>query len=65
MKKFGYGVVVVSLFLERVPLLHPQVPINRLDLGDPWLLMWVEAMARHRGGGGPTMTYGSVFFHWL
>ena len=58
MKHFGYGVVVLSLFLERVPL-------NRLELEDPWVFRWVKAMAHHGGGGGPTMTYGSIYFRWL
>ena len=26
---------------------------------------WVDAMACHGGGGGPKVTYGPVFFHWL
>ena len=29
------------------------------------MLRWVEAMARHGGGGGTTVTYGFVFFCWL
>ena len=58
MKYFGYGAVVVSFFLERVPL-------NRLELEDPWVFKWVNAMAHHGGGGGPTVTYRSIFFHWL
>ena len=31
LKKFCYGVVVVSFFLEMVPLLRQQVPLNRID----------------------------------
>ena len=58
MNHFGYGAVVLSLFLERVPL-------NRLEPEDPLMFRWVEAMACHGGGGGPTVTYGSIFFHWL
>ena len=30
-EKFGYSAIVVSLFLDRVPLLLPQVALNRLE----------------------------------
>ena len=65
LKKFGYGVGVVSFFLEIFPLVRPVVPLTRLDAEDPRMSQWVEAMARHGGGGGPRVEYGVVFFHWL
>ena len=58
LKQFGYGAVVVSFFLERVPL-------NRLEPKDPWIFRLVEAMAHHGGVGGLTVTYRSIFLHWL
>ena len=47
MNKFGYRV-----FLERVPLLCLQVPLNRMDPKDPLMLQWVEAMAYMKVGEG-------------
>ena len=37
-KQFGYEEVVVSLFMERVALLHTQVSLNSLEHEGPWLL---------------------------
>ena len=51
-EKFGYSAIVVSFFLDRVPLLLPQVALNRLEPQDPWMLSWVEARAHHGGGMG-------------
>ena len=31
LKKFGYGVVLISFFLERVLLMRPQVAVSRID----------------------------------
>ena len=53
---------MVSFFLERVSFMRLQVPLNRMDAEDPRMLRWAEAMAQHGGGGGPTVTYGAVFF---
>ena len=53
---FGYGVVVVFLFLEWVPLMRTHVPLTRIDVEDPHITRWVEAMARHSGGEGPRVT---------
>ena len=64
LKYFGYGVVVVSFILQRVPHMRPQVTITKLDPEDPRMLAWVTAMPR-LGGGGPKVTYSSRFFHWL
>ena len=51
-EKFGYNAIVVSFFLDRVPLLLPQVALNRLEPQDPWMLSWVEARALHGCGMG-------------
>ena len=29
------------------------------------MLIWVDSVARHGRGSGPTVTYGSLFFRWL
>ena len=65
LNKFGYGTIVMSFFLERIPLMRPQVPLSKLDVEDPWMSRCGDAMALHGGGGGTKVTYGSVFFHWL
>lgn len=49
-KKFGYGSILISFALERIPLMQPQhillgVPRPR----DPWVQRWVDLMARHVG----------------
>ena len=64
LKKFDYGVVVVSLILHRVPHIRPQVTVSRLDPEDPRMLRWVYIMAHH-GDRGPKVVYGSAFFRWL
>ena len=38
LKKFSYEEVVVSFFLEWVPLMWLQVPLNRLDVNHPRML---------------------------
>ena len=43
----------------------PQVPLSRIDVEDPQMSIWVEAMALHGGGGGPRVSYGAVFFFLL
>ena len=45
LKQFGYEAIVVYIFLERVSLMRPQVPLRRLDAEDPRMTKWVEAMA--------------------
>ena len=56
--------MVVSFILQRVPHMRPQVTITTLDPEDLRMLAWVIAMPCLRGGG-PKVTYGSGFFHWL
>ena len=62
LKQFGYGVVVVSFILQRVPHMRPQVSMRRLDPEDPRMLRWVYIMAHH-GGGGLKVVYRASFFH--
>jgi len=64
LKQINYRSILVSFFLERVPLLCLQdvdwdVPTPR----DPRMKRWFDLMARH--GGVPTITYGPTFFRWL
>ena len=64
LKKFGYGTVIVSFILQRVPHMRPQVTITRLEPKDPRMLAWVTTMPL-LGGERPKVSYGSGFFHWL
>lgn len=65
LKKFGYGDIIVSLYLERVPILWPQ--LIRVDEGGsrvPRLMRWFALMACH-GGDGPVVRYMTKFSTWL
>ena len=64
LKRFGYGTIIMSFFLERVPLLRPQVAFNELRERDSRMLQWVEVMAHH-GGGRPRVKYVESCFCWL
>jgi hypothetical protein len=63
LKQFGYGSILVSFFLERVPVLRLQVEWGIPTPQDPWMKIWVDLMARH--GGVPIVKYDEVFFQWL
>jgi hypothetical protein len=63
LKKFGYGLLLVSFFLERVPLLRLQVDWGLPVPQDPRMLRWCNLMARHVVG--PIIKYNDSFFDWL
>jgi len=64
LKDFGYGSIIVSFFLERVPVFRPQlIEVERPRPREPRMRQWVDIMARH--GGGPVFTYPTAFFQWL
>jgi hypothetical protein len=63
LKKFGYGSLLVSFFLERVPLLRLQVEWNLLAPRDPRMLRWCRIMVQHVAG--PIIKYDDTFFDWL
>ena len=65
MQQFVYMAIVVSFFIDRVPLMRPQVPLSIFDADDPQMSRWVDAMACHGGGGGPRVNYGLAFFRLL
>jgi hypothetical protein len=65
-KTFGYGSLVVSFALERVPMLIPQ----QLTVGvgaprEPRLMRWVAVMARHPDEGEKVVRFPEIFFDWL
>ena len=58
LKKFGYGTILISFSLERIPLLIPQqITVDEIGLRDPHMLQWVSLMACHGGDGGPIVRY--------
>jgi hypothetical protein len=63
LKQFGYGYLLVSFFLERVPLLRLQVEWDLLAPTDPIMLIWCHLMARYVVG--PIIKYNDTFFDWL
>jgi hypothetical protein len=60
LKQFRYGSLLVSFFLERVPLLRLQVERNIPAPRDPRMLRWCQLMAQHVAG--PIIKYDDTFF---
>jgi hypothetical protein len=50
-KQFGYGSLLVSFFLEWVPLMHPWIEMPRAPLTEPQMERWTSLMSQL--GGGP------------
>ena len=63
LKKFGFGYILVSFFLERVPHLRLQVEWGLPAPRDPRMKWWCDLMARHVAG--PIIKYNDAFFDWL
>jgi hypothetical protein len=63
LEQFRYRYLLVSFFLERVPLLRLQVDWNIPGPRDPRMLRWCQLMARHVAG--PIIKYDDTFFDWL
>ena len=61
---FGYGSILISFSLERIPLLHRQhISLELLDPNAPWMRRWVDLMSRHAGPS--SMSFTPVLFRWL
>jgi len=66
LKTFGYGPLVVSFALERVPMLVPQhLTVDDLGPREPKLIRWVAVMARHPDEGAAVVRFSDSYFHWL
>ena len=63
LKQFGYGTILVSFFLERVPLLRLQVDWGLSAPRDPRMMRWCNLITRHVAG--PMIKYNDSFFDWL
>ena len=63
-KQFGYGSIVVSFFLERLPIFQIQGAVVADPLPrEPRMARWVALMPR--GGGDQQMAWRPEFFIWL
>lgn len=66
LKTFGYGALVVSFGLERVPMLVPQhLTVGASLPREPKLMRWVAVMARHPDEGAEVVQFKPEYFHWL
>jgi hypothetical protein len=63
LKPFRYRSILVSFFLERVPVLCLQVEWGITTPHDPRMKRWVDLMARH--AVGHIIKYNNVLFEWL
>jgi hypothetical protein len=63
LKEFVYGSILVSFFLERVPVFRLQVEWGIPAPQDLRMKRWVDLMARH--AADPIVRYNDVFFDWL
>ena len=64
LKTFGYGPLVVSFALERVPMLIPQQRTVEAGLPrEPKLMRWVAVMARHPDEGTEVVRFRPEYFH--
>ena len=60
-KIFSYGSILISLALERIPLMQPQhVTLDIASPRDPRMQRWVELMGRH--AGQLTVVFSTAFF---
>ena len=51
LKNFGYGAIVVTFSLERIPSLAPQlISVDHGRFREPRMVRWVALMARHSEG---------------
>lgn len=48
-----------------IPLLAPQVSVERGGPRDPHMLKWGTLMAPHGGGEGPTIRFTTDLFEWM
>lgn len=64
LKTFGYGPLVVSFALERVPMLIPQhLTVAVGPPREPKLMRWVAVMARHPDEGVGVVRFPAGYFH--
>lgn len=66
LEKFGYGFLVVSFGLKRIPMLVPQHLSVEAGLPqEPKLIRWVVVMACHPKEGSKVVRFPPEYFHLL
>ena len=63
-KLFGYGSILVSFFLERIPLLRPHMSLPDPSPTEPRMERWTSLMPRTETGGRDVFSYDTGFFAW-
>ena len=66
LNNFGYGSIVVTFSLERIPMLALQNIL--VDVGrprEPRMVRWVALMARHATEGIEIVRFPHSYFRWL
>jgi len=61
--QFGYGSILVAIFLERVPLLQPQIALPVRPPTEPRLVLWASLAERLRGV--QVIHFDAPFLAWL
>lgn len=61
--QFGYGSILVAIFLERVPLLQPQIALPVRPPTEPRLVLWASLAERLRGV--QIIHFDAPFLAWL
>ena len=61
--QFGYGSILVAIFLERVPVLQPQIALPVRAPTEPRLVLWASLAERLRGG--QILHFDAPFLAWL
>lgn len=65
LNNFGYGSIMVTFSLERIPLLAPQhVAADHGRVQEPRMVRWVALMACH-SEGGEIVRFPLAYFRWL
>jgi hypothetical protein len=62
-KQFGYGSFLVSFFLERIPLMQPQIALSIQPVGEPCMERWTNMSPRL--GTDSEFKFIGDLFAWL
>ena len=66
LKNFGYGSIVFTFSLERIPMLAPQnILVDADQPREPRMVRWVALMARHGIEGVEIARFPPSYFRWL
>ena len=64
LKNFGYGSILFTFALERVPMMQPQyIALSLPPLTEPRMQRWVDHMSRHAGQS--QISFSDTFFGWF